>query len=39
MSAPAVTVDLAVDGPFLFFIRDHETAALRFLGRVLDPGA
>lgn len=39
VSAPAVTVDLTVDRPFLFLIRDNETGATLFLGRLLDPGA
>jgi serpin B len=39
VSAPAVTVDLTVDRPFLFLIRDDETGAILFLGRVLDPSA
>lgn len=36
-SAPGETVELTVDRPFLFAIRDNETGALLFLGRVLDP--
>jgi serpin B len=39
VSAPAVTVDLTVDRPFLFLIRDDETGAILFVGRVLDPSA
>jgi len=36
-SAPERTVTLDVDRPFMFFIRDNETGALLFMGRVLDP--
>jgi len=36
-SAPSDFVDLTVDRPFLFLIRDRETGAPLFLGRVLDP--
>lgn len=36
-SAPERIVELTVDRPFLFFIRDVETGAVLFLGRVLDP--
>lgn len=36
-SAPADPVRLTVDRPFLFFIRDIETGAVLFLGRVMDP--
>jgi serpin B len=32
-----VPVNLVIDRPFLFFIRDNETGAILFLGRVLDP--
>jgi len=35
-SAPP-KVDLDVDRPFLFLIRDHKTGAILFMGRVSDP--
>lgn len=37
-SAPLVEVQLTIDRPFLFALRDIETGAILFLGRVLDPG-
>ncbi len=36
-SAPQDTVELTVDRPFLYAIRDNETGAILFLGRVVDP--
>lgn len=36
-SAPGEIVALTIDRPFLFAIRDNETGALLFVGRVLDP--
>ncbi len=38
-SAPLDPVELVVDRPFLFAIRDVPTGAVLFLGRVLDPTA
>ena len=36
-SMPTDVVDLVVDRPFLFLIRDGETGATLFVGRVMDP--
>jgi serpin B len=36
-SAPAEPIRVSVDRPFIFLIRDIETGAILFLGRVLDP--
>ncbi len=38
-SAPSDIVELTVDRPFLFVIRDDETGAILFQGRVIDPSA
>jgi len=38
-SAPLETVQLTIDRPFLFALRDLETGALLFLGRVMDPSS
>ena len=38
-SAPLEIVDLRIDRPFIFALRDVETGALLFLGRVTDPTA
>ncbi len=36
-SAPQDVVELTVDRPFLYAIRDNDTGAILFLGRVVDP--
>jgi serpin B len=38
-SAPTETVELSIDRPFLFALRDIHTGALVFFGRVTDPSA
>lgn len=38
-SAPAEPVELVVDRPFVFALRDTTTGAILFLGRVVDPTA
>ena len=38
-SAPMVDVTLTIERPFIFALRDTETGALLFLGRVADPSA
>jgi serpin B len=38
-SVPQPPVDLTFDRPFIFFIRDRETGAVLFVGRVVDPSA
>jgi len=38
-AAPAETVTLHVDRPFLFALRDTNTGAILFLGRIVDPSA
>ena len=38
-SMPAKTYQVTLDHPFIFFIRDIQTGAILFLGRVASPGA
>ena len=39
MPVPVQTVELKIDRPFLFALRDRDTGAILFLGRVTDPTA
>jgi len=39
LAVPEEPVTFTVDRPFLFFIRDIETGAILFIGRVVNPGA
>jgi serpin B len=36
---PEAPVEVSLDHPFIFFIRDIQTGAILFVGRVVDPGA
>jgi serpin B len=39
MAMPEEPVEVTVDRPFVFLIRDGETGAILFVGRVVDPSA
>jgi serpin B len=36
-SAPADPLEITVDSPFLFVIREHQTNTILFMGRVVSP--
>jgi serpin B len=38
-AAPDLPVEVTIDRPFIFLIRDIETGAILFVGRVMNPAA
>jgi len=36
---PGFPVEVTIDHPFIYLIRDIETGAILFVGRVMNPGA
>jgi serpin B len=38
-SAPMDPVEVKIDSPFIFLIRDRESGSILFVGRVLNPGS